>query len=127
MTDRILVHRIAVFAHHGVQPEEATLGQRFYISLACELDLATAGKTDDIARTANYAGLVEICVRIATQRRFALIEALAEAIAAEIMERYVSLTAVTVQVDKPGAAIPAVIDGVSVEIARSRAGPGLAR
>ena len=36
MTDRIFVHRIAVFAYHGLFAEEAKLGQRFFISLTAD-------------------------------------------------------------------------------------------
>lgn len=88
MSDRILVARIAVFAYHGLLAEEARLGQRFYISLDCRLDLRPAGRSDDVARTVSYADLTAIVTRIATERRFALIEALAEAIAAEILAEH---------------------------------------
>ena len=118
MTDRILVERIAVFAYHGLLAEEARLGQRFYISLDCAPRPRPAGRSDDVARTVSYADLTEIVVRIATERRFALIEALAEAIAAEILERSPLLDTVTVRVDKPSAPVPAVIDGVSIAITR---------
>ena len=120
MSDRILVHRIAVFAYHGVLAEEARLGQRFYLSLDCGLDLSRAGASDDVAHTVSYADLTEIAVEIATQRRFALIEALAEAIAAEILSRFRTIARASVRVDKPSAPVAAVIDGVSVEITRLR-------
>lgn len=122
MTDRILVERIAVFAYHGLLEEEARIGQRFYISLDCRIDLRPAGLSDDVAKTVSYADLTEIVVRIATTRRFALIEALAEAIAAEILERFESVDSIVVRVDKPSAPVPAVIDGVAISILRSRAG-----
>lgn len=120
MSDRILVTRIAVFAYHGLLAEEARLGQRFYISLDCRLDLAPAGRSDDVTRTVSYADLTEIVTRIATERRFALIEALAEAIAGEILDRHAPITEVRVRVDKPSAPVPAVIEGVAIEIVRSR-------
>jgi dihydroneopterin aldolase len=120
MSDRILVDRIAVFAFHGLLPEEARLGQRFYVSLDVRLDLGAAGRSDDVARTVSYADLTEIVTRIATQRRFALIEALAEAIAGEILDRHPSITEIRVRVDKPSAPVPAVIDGVAIEIVRRR-------
>ena len=120
MSDRILVDRIAVFAFHGLLPEEARLGQRFYVSLDVRLDLGAAGRSDDVARTVSYADLAEIVTRIATQRRFALIEALAEAIAGEILEGHPSITEIRVRVDKPSAPVPAVIDGVAIEIVRRR-------
>lgn len=120
MTDRIIVQRIAVFAYHGLLAEEARIGQRFYISLECQLDLRPAGLSDDVARTVSYVDLTAIVTRIATERRFALIEALAEVIAGEILGRFPSMNAVTVRVDKPSAPVPAVIDGVAVEVTRSR-------
>ncbi|KQT70449.1 dienelactone hydrolase [Methylobacterium sp. Leaf465] len=120
MSDRILVDRIAVFAFHGLLPEEARLGQRFYVSLDVRLDLGAAGRSDDVARTVSYADLTEIVTRIATQRRFDLIEALAEAIAGEILDRHPPITEIRVRVDKPSAPVPAVIDGVAIEIVRRR-------
>ena len=122
MTDRILVHRIAVFAYHGLLAEEERLGQRFFISLDCELDLAAAGASDDVAKTVSYADLTAIAIEIAIKRRFALIEALAEVIAAEILTRFAVIERVSVRVDKPSAPVPAIIDGVSVEITRIRVG-----
>jgi dihydroneopterin aldolase len=120
MTDRILVHRIAIFAYHGVHPEEHRLGQRFFVSLDCALDLAPAGRHDDWERTVCYGRLTEIVSRIATGRRFAIIEALAETIAAETLAAFPQMQAITVRVDKPSAPVPAIIDGVTVEITRHR-------
>lgn len=120
MTDRIRVQRIAVYAYHGDLPEEARTGQRFYISLDCRLDLSEAGRHDDLSRTISYVELAELAVATATDRRFRLIEALAEAIAGEALARFPTLQAITVIVDKPGAPVPAIIDGVTVELTRSR-------
>lgn len=120
MTDRILVERIAVFAYHGVLAEEARIGQRFYISLDCALDLGAAGRSDDVSQTVSYADLTAVVMRIATERRFALIEALAEAIAGEILDGCPLVDTVEVRVDKPSAPVPAVIDQVSISIRRHR-------
>lgn len=123
MSDRILVERIAVFAHHGLLPEETRLGQRFYLSLDCALDLAPAGRSDDVARTVSYADLTAVTVSIATERRFDLIEALAEAVAAAILAQFPAIEAITVRVDKPSAPVPAILDGVAVLITRRRGIP----
>ena len=120
MSDRIRVSRIAVYGRHGVLPEEERLGQRFYITLEAALDLAPAGRSDAVAETVSYADLAAIAVTIASERRFRLIEALAEAIAAEILGRFTRIRAITVTVDKPSAPVPAILDGVSVAITRSR-------
>ncbi|MCJ2133623.1 dihydroneopterin aldolase [Methylobacterium sp. J-026] len=122
--DLIRVTRIAVFGRHGVLPEEAVLGQRFYISLEASLDLGAAGRSDDVAGTVNYADLTQVAVEIATERRFNLIEALAETIAATILERFTRVEAITVRIDKPSAPVPAILEGVSIEIVRRRGGRG---
>jgi dihydroneopterin aldolase len=118
--DRMLVERIAVFAHHGVLPEEERIGQRFMVSLAARLDLAPAGRSDDLARSVNYAELVDLAVRVATGRRFRLIEALAEAIAAEVLAAFPPIEEITVRIDKPSAPVSAITDGIAVEITRGR-------
>ena len=118
--DLIRVTRIAVFGRHGVLAEEAVLGQRFYISLEAQIDLGAAGRSDDVAGTVSYADLTAVAVAIATEHRFNLIEALAEAIAAEILARFTLIDAVTVRVDKPSAPVPAILDSVSIEIMRRR-------
>ena len=56
MSDRILIHRIAIFAYHGVHAEEERLGQRFYVSLDCSLDLSEAGRDDDWSARSATAG-----------------------------------------------------------------------
>ncbi|WCS25782.1 dihydroneopterin aldolase [Methylobacterium sp. NMS14P] len=118
--DLIRVTRIAVFGRHGVLAEEAVLGQRFYISLEAELDLGPAGRSDDVAGTVSYADLTALAVEIATERRFNLIEALAETVAAEILARFAHVESITVQVDKPSAPVPAILDSVGVAITRRR-------
>jgi 7,8-dihydroneopterin aldolase/epimerase/oxygenase len=118
--DLIRVTRIAVFGRHGLLPEEAVLGQRFYISLEARLDLSEAGRSDAVAGTVSYADLTQIAVAIGTEQRFNLIEALAEAIAASVLDRFARIDAITVRVDKPSAPVPAILDGVSIEITRRR-------
>lgn len=122
MTDRILLTRIAVYAYHGLHPEEEKLGQRFYVSLDCRLDLRPASLADDWKKTVSYDRLAKIVVDTATERRFSLIEALAEVIAEKILTTYVQIHTVTVRVEKPAAPIPTILDGVAIEIERKRDG-----
>ncbi|WP_026789514.1 dihydroneopterin aldolase [Pleomorphomonas oryzae] len=121
MSDHIRVHRLAVFARHGVLPEEAVTGQRFFISFDAEVDTRAAGASDDLTKSVSYADMADVAVGIATTRRFNLLEALAEAIATEILGRFPLVEAITVRVDKPSAPVPHVLDNVSVEITRGRA------
>ncbi|WP_414472691.1 dihydroneopterin aldolase [Microvirga sp. M2] len=122
MSDRITVSRLAVYAHHGLHEEEARLGQRFYISLTCSLDLRPAGEADDYGQSVCYASLARLAHETATTRRFRIIEGLAEAIATKVLETFPRVAEVTVLVEKPEAPVPFVIEGVSVEIRRARHG-----
>ena len=119
-TDRIIVERIAVFAHHGVLPEEQKNGQRFFVSLDCTLDLRRAGESDDLADSVNYAELAGRAAAIAGSRRFFLIEALAEAIAEDALATFARIDQISVRIDKPSAPIQALLDGVAVIVTRSR-------
>jgi len=121
MSDKIFVHRIAVFAYHGLHVEESRLGQRFYISLVAGLDTRAAGRSNDLGQTVDYGRMTDITVAIATQNRYPLIEALAETVAARLLAEFPLIDEITVRVDKPSAPIAHVIDGASVEITRSRA------
>lgn len=122
MTDTITLSRLALYAHHGVHVEEARLGQRFFVSLTCALDLRPAGQTDDYHQSVCYASLAKLAYDIGTTRRFHTIEGLAEAIAAGVLERFPRIVSLMVQVEKPEAPVPFILDGVAVKIQRSRDG-----
>ena len=120
--DRIILTRLAVFARHGVMPEEETLGQRFFISVVLEADLRKAGRSDNVADTVNYGAVADLVMSIATSRRRYLIEALAESIAAEVLAAYPQVLRIVVKVEKPEAPITHIFDNVAVEIERDRHG-----
>jgi dihydroneopterin aldolase len=120
MADRIIVDRLAIFAHHGVLPEEQKNGQRFFVSLDCALDLSEAAAADDLSLSVSYAELAGRAAAIAGSRRFFLIEALAQAIAQDALATFPRIEAITVRVDKPSAPIQALLDGVSVIVTRTR-------
>lgn len=118
--DRIIVERLAVFAHHGVLPEEQKNGQRFFVTLDCTVDLRDAGRSDDLADSVNYAELAGRAAAIAGSRRFFLIEALAEAIAEDALATFARIETISVRIDKPSAPIQALLDGVAVIVTRGR-------
>jgi len=120
MSDSIILSRLAVYARHGLYDQEKELGQRFFISLTCSLDLRPAGESDDYRQSVCYATLAELVHECATTHRFRLIEGLAEFIASRVLNRFPRLAAVTVRIEKPEAPIPLVFDTVAVEIRRSR-------
>jgi 7,8-dihydroneopterin aldolase/epimerase/oxygenase len=125
MTDRIFFRGITLFGRHGVFAEEQTLGQRFVVDLDCWLDLRPAGASDRTADTVNYTRIYEAVRAAVEDERFALIEALAQRIAARILAAFPPIASVRVEVRKPSAPIQGHFDTVGVEITRTReAEPG---
>jgi 7,8-dihydroneopterin aldolase/epimerase/oxygenase len=109
-----------VYAYHGVHPEEQRLGQRLEVDLDCELDLTEAAARDTAGATVSYARLVEIVQELSAEKKFFLIEALADTIARTILDRYPQMERVTVTVRKPSAPIPATLSHVGVRLTRAR-------
>lgn len=119
--DRISIQRIGIFAYHGVYAEEGRLGQRFYVSIDAWLDLAAAGQADDLEKSVSYADIAAQVQEIAVGNRYNIIEALAEAIAGELLRNFPRIDEVAVTVEKPNAAVAAILDSIFVTINRSRA------
>ena len=117
--DRIELHGIAAFGHHGVLPHEQELGQTFIVDVALELDLAPAGASDDLADTVDYGALSGDLAAVVTDERYDLIERLATRLAEVCLAR-ASVTAVTVTVHKPHAPVPVTLSDVAVTVRRTR-------
>ncbi len=118
--DRIFYRGIVLFARHGVKAEEEKLGQRFEIDLDCRLDLAPAGKSDDVGLTVDYGAVYTVVRETVEGERFFLIEALAERIAERLLARFAAIAEVRIEIRKPAAPVPGVFDTVGVEIVRRR-------
>lgn len=120
MTDRILIRDLRFFGFHGVLAEEAALGQRFRVDITAELDLSEAGRTDDLTKTVHYGEMAMLVEEIGRTHRYKLIEALAEAMAAAIFEKYPPVERLTIRITKPEAPVPLATGVISIELERSR-------
>jgi 7,8-dihydroneopterin aldolase/epimerase/oxygenase len=115
--DRILLSGLRVRGHHGVLPHEAQLGQVFVVDLELAVDLAAAGRADDLDRTVDYGSLAGRVAEVVGGRPRKLLEAVAEDVADERVRQ------VRVRVTKPQAPLP-VDAAVAVEITRDREATG---
>jgi 7,8-dihydroneopterin aldolase/epimerase/oxygenase len=118
--DKIYLHRMEFYGYHGVLPEENVLGQRFIVDVILETDLQKAGKSDRLDDTINYAEVYDICRNVVEKKRFALIEAVAEAIAEQILSSFPTVVCCTIKVTKPNPPIQGHYESVAVEIVRGR-------
>lgn len=118
--DRIYLTGIRVYGYVGYLPEEQALGQWFEVDVTLWIALAKAGQSDRIQDTHDYRRTIETVTTLVKTSKFALIEALAEAIAQSVLASDERLEQVQVRVGKPAAPIPDFAGRLAVEVIRSR-------
>lgn len=117
--DCIRINNQKFFTKNGVLPEEKILGQQLEVDIELRLDLSTAGKTDDVADTVNYAAVNEKISQTITTHSFNLIEAVASAILDDIEADFgAQLDSALVRVRKYGVPMPGAFDNVEVQLER---------
>jgi dihydroneopterin aldolase len=119
-SDTLTLSRMHFFGHHGVLPEEMARGQDFEVTVQLELPLAEAGRTDDLTRTVDYRAVHEVVRTIMEGPSRKLVEALAEAVAVELLSVFPAVQAVEVEVVKLKPPVDFLSGGVAVRIRRGR-------
>lgn len=120
MTDRIYLHGMVFEGRHGVTDEERESAQPIEVDLDIELDLRTAGATDDIELTVDYSDVFEACRAVVEDESYHLLEGIAEALAARILARFPPVEQVNLNVKKPGVPLDGVVEHAGVRIERQR-------
>ena len=118
--DTLTLARMHFFAHHGVLPEETARGQDFEVTVQLELPLAEAGRTDDLTRTVDYRAVYEMVRTIMEGPPRKLAEALAEAMAVELLRVFPVVQAVEVEVIKLKPPVDFTCAGLAVRVRRTR-------
>ncbi len=117
--DRISLKNMVFYGSHGTLEAERELGQLFEIDVDLWTDLEPPGRQDEISLSLDYRTAYQIVERIATERSYALLEALAAAIGRSLLSE-LPVEQVTVRVRKPRVPIRGSIDCVEVELHRER-------
>jgi len=118
--ERIEVRDLRVMGVHGVTPEERQQAQPISIDLDVELRPGRAASTDDLADTVDYGDLVARVAAVVGDRSFALLEALAGAVADAVLQADVRVQQVGVTVRKLRPPLPFDLGSVGVRISRAR-------
>lgn len=118
--DCICIEGLEIFANHGVFPEENTLGQKFVFDLTLYASLQKAGENDDLEASVDYGAVCHAVDAFVREHTFKLIEAVAEGVAALVLDKFELVDAVTVKVSKPWAPIGLPLKTAAVKITRSR-------
>jgi len=117
--DRITLSGLVFHGHHGMYRWEQRVGQPFEVDVELHLDLRPAAESGDPALTVDYCRAYRAVREEVEQKRYGLLESLAEAIAARLLALG-PVEAVTVRVRKPRAALPGATGTVQVEVHRRR-------
>ncbi|HJP87840.1 MAG TPA: dihydroneopterin aldolase [Candidatus Limnocylindrales bacterium] len=124
MTDRVVLANMAFQARHGVNDWEKVEAQRFEVDVELLFDVQPAGIDDDLSKTIDYRAVYSTTRQIVESTTFNLIEALAEAIAHELLLEHALVREVVVRVRKPEVQLdgPLAYSGVEIRRTRGRGG-----
>jgi 7,8-dihydroneopterin aldolase/epimerase/oxygenase len=92
------VRDLRVFGRHGVYEDEQARGQDFVFDV--ELDVGERGTSDRLEDAVNYVEVARVVQAVSDAQQYALLEALASAVADELERRF-SPDRVLVRVRKP--------------------------
>jgi FolB domain-containing protein len=120
MPDRIELRGLRALAICGALPEEQMRAQPVEVDVDIVVDLTTAGRTDELADTVDYAGVAADVERVLTNERFTLLERLAERLTEVVLvdERVVEVTVAARKLRPP---VPQQLDTTGVRLTRARA------
>lgn len=117
MVDRISLKNMQFYGYHGAYAAEKELGQPVEVDVDLFGDFSRSSLTDDVELSINYVDVYTIVKDLVEEQEFNLIEALAEAIASQIVSSY-DLKQVRVRVRRPLAPVGGLVQSVEVEIVR---------
>ena len=116
----IRIKNAVFYAYHGVKQDEQNLGGKFEIDIDMICDMAGAAEADSLKHTVDYEKVYNYLQRVATSRKYYLLEALGHAIAKGLLLEFKGIDEVTVRLRKPHPPVKGVVDFVEVEINRKR-------
>jgi FolB domain-containing protein len=105
---------VGVLAHEQAQPQPLEL------DLDIHLDLSTAGASDDLSDTVDYGGVCSVAEHVVTTTSYALLEALAEHLAAALLDADPRIDAVTLAIRKLRPPVAQQLSTSGVRLTRAR-------
>lgn len=105
---------VGVLAHEQAQPQPLEL------DVDVHLDLAAAGASDVLGDTVDYGALCAVAEHVVSTTSYALLEALAERLAAELLATDPCIEAVTLSVRKLRPPVAQQLSTSGVRISRAR-------
>jgi 7,8-dihydroneopterin aldolase/epimerase/oxygenase len=118
--DRIELRSMRLVGVVGVLPEERTRAQPLELDLDLDVELAPAGASDDLRDTVDYGAVCDRVAATVAEGAPALLERLAEEVAAAALDVDERIEAVTVALRKLRPPVPHDIESTGVRLTRTR-------
>lgn len=118
MTVTVELAGLELHGYHGVNEEERREGQRFLFDLWLDVP-ATAAGTDRIEDAVDYREVAAVVREVSEDRAYALLEALAAAVADAMVARF-PVERARVRVRKPDVRLDPPVEYSAVTVERSR-------
>ena len=115
--DCLRILNLKIPAKHGIYDFEKNKEGVFELDVEMFLDLNIPGKTDKIDDTINYDDVVNVVIKVFTNKDYNLIEAAGQNICNQLLTQF-KLEKVIIRIRKPHAPINAEFDTVEVELIR---------
>ncbi|BCU54071.1 bifunctional dihydroneopterin aldolase/7,8-dihydroneopterin epimerase [Enterobacter kobei] len=112
--DIVFIEQLSVITTIGVYDWEQTIEQKLMFDIEMAWDNQAAAKSDDVNDCLSYADIADTVIGHVEGQRFALVERVAEEVAALLLSRFASPW-VRIKVSKPGAVARAANVGVIIE------------
>lgn len=120
MQNIIRIKNATFYGYHGVLSEEQSVGGKFEADVDIYTNFSEAAKKDSLKQTINYQKVYSFMYKLALERKYYLIEALATNIADELIKKFPQIEKVAVRVRKHNPPMGGVVDSVEVEVIKSR-------
>lgn len=88
MPDRITIKDLEVQFHVGVPDEERAESQKLLLTIEMTHDLGPSGATDNLAETIDYYAVCQAVKALGQERRWKLIESLADDICEQVLNQF---------------------------------------
>lgn len=116
MTGRIEIRDLRAFGVHGVLAHERERAQPFSVDVDASFDIVAAAQSDALADTVDYGALASTVAAVVSDTSFALLEALAAAIAKRVLDDEPRVVRVEVVVRKMRPPVSVDLGSVGVRV-----------
>lgn len=119
-TDIIRIKNAVFYAYHGADFDEQKLGGKFEVDVEIHTSFQKAIETDRLVDTIDYEKVYSLLKDLVSEKKYFLLETLADKIASEILRLFNQVSLVKITVRKPHPPVKGVVDYIEVEVSRNR-------